>query len=182
MLKYDEEVRKMEAVKDILDSTEFWVAVVVFGHLVLVKVKGYEKLIFWLAGRSDLVRVFLELVFKILAEEKKSKVKDILKEVGLIYYILVEKWGERTGKKGDEKFERFMELLDEQLRRFKITKEEVKEDVKRFTEVVNYIQKNTQGEVFLKRADEVIKHITNNSKTVKVIGKVVRIILKFFGI
>jgi len=172
----------MEVINKILESVEFWILVVAVGHLVLVKVKGYEKLIFGLAGRSDVVRLVLELIFKILAEEKKEKIKDILKEVGLIYYILVEKWGEREGKKGDEKFEKFMELLSENLSRVKIRKEEIRDEVKRFTDVVNYIQKNVKEDVFFKRAEEVIEHMTNHRKMVMIVGKVVRVILKIFGV
>jgi len=173
----------LEIAKEMVNEVEFWVGVVVLVHIVLVKMKVYERTIFFLSGRVDLVRRVIEFLISLLVEEKKQKVREILRDVGLFYYILVEKWGEREGKKGDEKFEKFLLLIKESLGKVEEWEtNEIRESVRRFADIVNFIQKNTPSDRFIERAEEVIKSMGNGNKLVKVLGKVAKWVLLFFGI
>jgi len=173
----------LEIAKNMVNEVEFWIGVVLVIHIVLVKMRVYERTIFFLSGRVDLVRRVIEFLISLLVEEKKQKVREILKEVGLFYYILVEKWGEREGKKGDEKFEKFLELIREGIGKVEEWEtNEIRDSARRFADIVNFIQKNTPSERFIERAEEVIKSMGDGNKLVKVLGKVAKWVLLFFGI
>jgi CRISPR/Cas system CSM-associated protein Csm2 small subunit len=151
--------------------------VVLIVHFVLVRFRLYEKLLFFLARYSKIVNAFVLFLIEEVEKIKDEKTKKILKEVGLQAYLLVEQYAKKTGIKGNEKFEHFLEILKE----YGVNVERDKWEIHKFVEVVNFIQKNTKDD-FLDKAKEVINEMFKIALPTKILRNFVKIVMGVFGI
>jgi hypothetical protein len=151
--------------------------VVLIVHFVLVRFRLYERLLFFLARYSKIVNAFALFLIEEVERIKDEKTKKILKEVGLQVYLLVEQYARKMGKKGNEKFEHFLEMLEE----YGVNVERDKWEIHKFVEIVNFIQKNTK-EDFLDKAKEVINEMFKVPLTTKILRNFVKIVTGVFGI
>jgi len=152
-------------------------AVVLIVHFVLVRFRVYERILFFLGAHSNVVNAFLQFLISVLAELKNEEVKKILREAGLQIYILVEQWAKKNEKKGDEKFEKFLEIM----RGIGVDVEKNMKEITKFVEIVNFVQNNTK-EDFFDKARRVVNEIFKIPITTKILGKVVKIVMGVFGI
>jgi len=151
--------------------------VVLILHFVFVRFRLYEKILFFLAGHSNVVNAFLQFLIAVLAELKNEEVKKILREVGLQIYILVEQWAKKNEKKGDEKFEKFLEII----KGIGVDVEKNIKEITKFVEVVNFVQNNESGD-FFDKAKKVVNEIFKIPITTKILGKFMKIVMGVFGI
>jgi hypothetical protein len=152
-------------------------AVVLIVHFVLVRFHLYESLLFFLARYSKIVNAFVLFLIDEVEKIKDEKTKKILKDVGLQVYLLVEQYAGKTGIKGNEKFEHFLEMLKE----YGVNVERDKGEIHKFVEIVNFIQRNTK-EDFLDKAKEVINEMFKVPLTTKILRNFVKIVTGVFGI
>jgi hypothetical protein len=152
-------------------------AVLIIIHFVLVRLKVYEKVLFFLAGHSALVGSFLQFLVSILAEIKNEELKKILRDIGIQVYILVEQWAKKNEKKGDEKFEKFLEIM----KGIGVDVEKNIKEITKFVEIVNFVQNNESGD-FFEKAKKVVNEIFSTSLTTKISRGFVKIIGVIFGI
>ena len=146
-------------------------------HFVFLRFRLYEKILFFLAGHSNVVNAFLQFLISVLAEIKNEEVKKILREVGLQIYILVEQWAKKNEKKGEEKFQKFLEIV----KGLGVDVDENIKEITKFVEIVNFVQNNTTDN-FFDKAKEVVNDVFLPKITTKILGKVVKIVLGVFGI
>jgi hypothetical protein len=159
-------------------TSEIVVVVVILLHFVLVRFRVYERVLFFLARYSKIVNAFALFLIEEVERIKDEKTKKILKEVGLQVYLLVEQYARKTGIKGNEKFEHFLEILKDD---YGVNVERDKWEIHKFVEIVNFIQKNTK-EDFLDKAKEVINEMFKTPLTTKILRSFVKIVRGFFGI
>jgi hypothetical protein len=160
------------------DDVKIIVSVVVLIlHFVLVRFRVYEKVIFFLAEHSNVVNAFLQFLISILLELKNEEVKKILRDVGLQIYILVEQWAKKNEKKGDEKFEKFLEIM----KGLGVDVEGNKKEITKFVEIVNFIQNNTTDN-FFEKAKKVVNDVFSSKISTNILGKFVKIMLGIFGV
>ncbi|MFZ8805031.1 MAG: hypothetical protein ACO2PO_18920, partial [Candidatus Calescibacterium sp.] len=90
---------------------------------------------------------------------------------------LVEQWARKNGKRGEEKFEKFLEIMKE----IGVDVEKNMNEITKFVEIVNFVQNNESGE-FFDKAKKVIDEVFKVPITTKILGKFVKIVLSVFGI
>jgi hypothetical protein len=151
--------------------------VVLILHFVFVRFRVYEKVLFFLAGYSNVVNAFLQFLISVLAEMKHEEVKKILREIGLQIYILVEQWARKTDAKGEQKFEKFLEIM----KGMGVDVDRNKNEITKFVEIVNFVQNNTNDN-FFEKAKEVVNDVFASKITTNILGKFVKIMLGIFGI
>jgi len=151
--------------------------VVLILHFIFVRFRLYEKILFFLASHLQVVDAFLNFLIVMLAELKNEEVKKVLREVGIQIYILVEQWARKNGKRGDEKFEKFLEIMKE----IGVDVEKNMNEITKFVEIVNFVQNNESGE-FFDKAKKVIDEVFKVRITTKILGKFVKIVLSVFGV
>jgi hypothetical protein len=151
--------------------------VVLIVHFVLVRFRIYEKILFFLAEHTQVVNAFLQFLITVVAELKNEEVKKILREVGLQIYILVEQWAKKNEKKGDEKFEKFLEIM----KGIGVDVEKNMKEITKFVEIVNFVQNNTTDN-FFDKAKKVVNEIFKIPIATKILGKFVKIVVGVFGI
>ena len=155
----------------------FVFVVVLILHFIFVRFRVYEKVLFFLASHLQVVDAFLNFLIVILAELKSEEVKKVLREFGIQIYILVEQWAKKNGKRGEEKFEKFLEIMKE----IGVDVEKNMNEITKFVEIVNFVQNNESGE-FFDKAKKVIDEVFKVRITTKILGKFVKIVLLVFGI
>jgi len=146
-------------------------------HFIFVRFRVYEKILFFLASHLQVVDAFLNFLIVMLAELKSEEVKKVLREFGIQIYILVEQWARKNGKRGEEKFEKFLEIMKE----IGVDVEKNMNEITKFVEIVNFVQNNESGE-FFDKAKKVIDEVFKVPITTKILGKFVKIVLLVFGI
>jgi len=146
-------------------------------HFVLVRFHLYERLLFFLARYSKIVNAFVLFLIEEVEKIKDEKTKKLLKEVGLQVYLLVEQYAKKSNIKGNEKFEWFLEIMKD----YGADVERDVEEIKKFVEIVNFIQNNTK-EDFLDKAKEVINEMFKTPLTTKILRNFVKIVVGVFGI
>jgi hypothetical protein len=151
--------------------------VVLIVHFILIRFRIYEKVLFFLAGHSNVVNAFLQFLISVLAEIKNEEVKKILREAGLQIYILVEQWAKKNEKKGDEKFEKFLEIM----KGIGVDVERNIKEITKFVEIVNFVQNNESGD-FFDKSKKVVNEVFKIPITTKILGKFVKIVIGIFGI
>jgi hypothetical protein len=151
--------------------------VVLIVHFIFARFRVYEKFLFFLAGHSNVVNAFLQFLISLLAEIKNEEVKKILREAGLQIYILVEQWAKKNEKKGDEKFEKFLEIM----KGIGVDVEKNMKEITKFVEIVNFVQ-NNEKEDFFDKSKKVVNEVFKISITTKIVSKFVKIVLGVFGI
>jgi len=151
--------------------------VVLILHFIFVRFRLYEKILFFLASHLQVVDAFLNFLIVMLAELKSEEVKKVLREFGIQIYILVEQWARKNGKRGEEKFEKFLEIMKE----IGVDVEKNMNEITKFVEIVNFVQNNESGE-FFDKAKKVIDEVFKVRITTKILGKFVKIVLSVFGV
>jgi hypothetical protein len=151
--------------------------VVLIVHFVLVRFRVYERVLFFLARHSNVVNAFLQFLIAVLAELKNEEVKKTLREVGLQIYILVEQWARKNEKRGDEKFEKFLEIM----KGIGVDIEKNMKEITKFVEIVNFVQNNTTDN-FFDKAKKVVNEIFKIPITTKILGRCVKVVMGIFGI
>jgi hypothetical protein len=152
-------------------------AVVLIVHFILVRFRVYEKVLFFLAGHLNIVNAFLQFLLSVLAELKNEEVKKILRDVGLQIYILVEQWARKNGKRGDEKFQKFLEIV----KGLGVDIDTNIKEITKFVEIVNFVQNNVNDD-FFDKAKKVVNDIFKIPITTKIIGNFVKIVSSLFGV
>jgi hypothetical protein len=152
-------------------------AVVLILHFVLVHFHLYERLLFFLGRYSKIVNAFVMFLKDEVEKIKDEKTKKILKEVGLQVYLLVEQYASKTGLKGNKKFEHFLEILKD----WGADVERDADEIKKFVEIVNFIQNNTK-EDFLDKAKKFVDELFEVPLTTKILRNFVKIVSLIFGI
>jgi hypothetical protein len=151
--------------------------VVLIVHFILIRFRIYEKVLFFLAGHSNVVNAFLQFLISVLAEIKNEEVKKILREAGLQIYILVEQWAKKNEKKGEEKFEKFLEIM----KGIGVDVEKNMKEITKFVEIVNFVQNNVSDN-FFDKAERVVNEVFKSNLTTKILGRFVKIVMGVFGI